>query len=137
MYLDNKNNKTHAYFVNRVSIIIINNLKRQCCSSMNKQPLFELISAHIIKSLYVGFPITKTFSLIKIGRVLKPKLTDEMEFINTGSATFNWLNEKGYIVIGLQDLNDYYDVSLSEMCLAAFITNKRSDELSIADGFFR
>jgi len=58
-----------------------------------------------------------------------------MEFINTGSATFNWLNEKGYIVIGLQDLNDYYDVSLSEMCLAAFITNKRSDELSIADGF--
>jgi len=37
-------------------------------------------------------------------------------------------------VIGLQDLNDYDDVSLSEMCLAAFITNRRSDELSIADG---
>jgi len=101
---------------------------------MNKPPLFELISAHIIKSLYIGFPITETFSIIKIGRVLKPELTDEMQFINTASATFNWLNEKGYIVIGSQDLNDYYDVSLSEMCLAAFITNKRSDEQSIADG---
>jgi len=101
---------------------------------MKKPPLFELISAHIIKNLYAGFPITETFSLIKIARVLKPELTDEMEFINTASATFNWLNEKGYIVIGSQDLNDYYDVSLSEMCLAAFITNKRSDELSIADG---
>jgi len=101
---------------------------------MKKPPLFELISAHIIKSLYVGFPITETFSLIKIARVLKPESIDEMEFINTASATFNWLNEKGYIVIGSQDLNDYYDVSLSEMCLAAFITNKRSDELSITDG---
>jgi len=101
---------------------------------MNKPPLFELISAHIIKSLYVGFPITETFSIIKIGSVLKPELTDEMQFINTASATFNWLNEKGYIVIGSQDLNDYYDVSLSEMCLAAFIINKRSDEQSIADG---
>jgi len=101
---------------------------------MNKPPLFELISAHIIKSLYIGFPITETFSIIKIGRVLKPELTDEMQFINTASATFNWLNEKGYIVIGSQDLNDYYDVSLSEMCLAAFIINKRSDEQSIADG---
>jgi len=57
-----------------------------------------------------------------------------MQFINTASSTFIWLSEKGYIVIGSQDLNDYYDVSLSGMCLAAFITNKRSDELSIADG---
>jgi hypothetical protein len=101
---------------------------------MNKPPLFELISAHIIKSLYAGFPITETFSIIKVGRVLKPELTDEMQFINTASATFNWLHEKDYIVIGSQDLNDYYDVSLSEKCLAAFITNKRSDEQSITDG---
>ena len=100
---------------------------------MNKPPLFELISAHIINSLYLGFPITETFSLIKIARVLKPESTDEMEFINTACATFNWLNENSYIVISSQDLNDYYDVSLSEECLAALITSKRSDELSITD----
>ena len=100
---------------------------------MNKPPLFELISAHILKSLYTGFPITETFSNINIARVFKSESTDELQLTNTVSATFNWLNENSYIAIGSQDLNDYYDVSLSEKCLAAFITNKRSDELSIVD----
>lgn len=101
---------------------------------MNKTPLFELISAHILKSLYTGFPITETFSSINIARIFKAESIDEIKLINTVSATFNWLNENSYIVIGSQDLNDYYDVSLTEKCLAAFITNKRSDELSITDG---
>ena len=56
-----------------------------------------------------------------------------MQIINTARATFNWLNENSYIVIGPQDLNDYYEMSLSEMCLAALITNRRSDERSITD----
>ncbi|WP_289847716.1 hypothetical protein [Pseudoalteromonas sp. C2R02] len=43
---------------------------------MNKSPLFELISAHIIKSLYSGFPITETFSIIRIAQVLTPESTD-------------------------------------------------------------
>jgi len=101
---------------------------------MNKPPLFELISAHILKKLYASFPIAETFSIIKISRIFKPELADEMQFINTASATFNWLNENSYIVIGSQDLNDYYDVSLSEMSLAALITNQRSDEPSIEYG---
>ena len=57
-----------------------------------------------------------------------------MQINNTARGTFNWLNENGYIVIGSQDLNDYYEMSLSEMCIADFITNRRSDELSIANG---
>ena len=83
---------------------------------MNKPPLFELISAHILNSLYTGFPITETFSNINIARVFKSESTDELQLINTVSATFNWLNENSYIAIGSQDLNDYYEMSLSEEC---------------------
>jgi len=42
-----------------------------------------------MKGNYAGFPITETFLIIKISRVLKPKLTGDMEFINTASSTLS------------------------------------------------
>jgi len=101
---------------------------------MKKSPVFELITAHIIKNLYSAFPVSASFSSMKIAREFKSDVLDEMQLINIASATFNWLSENGYLVIGSQDLNDYFDVNLTEVCLAALITNKRSDEISIANG---
>ena len=71
---------------------------------MKKSPVFEQITAHIIKNLYSAFPVATSFSSIKVAREFKSDVLDEMQLINIVSATFNWLNENGYLVIGSQDL---------------------------------
>lgn len=99
--------------------------------TLQPAPDFKMIAAEILFQLDHAFPLAVTFSSLTLLNQFSEVAEQGLEHVNVINASFHWLSRAGYIHIGNQDLNDFFDVTLSEKTVAIFIESKRHQQPAI------
>lgn len=91
---------------------------------------FQIITAQIMVKCYDSFPKRIALSAPEIAHITFN--SRDTEFVVQIAATFEWLKDAGFLLIGSQDLNHFYEVTLTEKALATVLSFTSEDVMSLA-----